>query len=298
MLLDVRKGEALLAVLETGSFEQAALLLHLTPSAVSQRLRALEEGMGTPLLVRARPCRATAAGQRLAQYLRRTRLLEEEFMAEMADSESQPLSIPIAVNNDSLATWLLPALSNFLVKEQLLLDIAVDDQDHTYALLEAGQALASVSTEATAMRGCEAEPLGVMRYRLLASPVFVARWFSAGFYRDTARYAPVLVFNRKDTVQADFLQRELGLPPASYPCHYIPSSESFYQAVRLGLGYGMVPELQYGDEVTRGTLIDLAPNKPTDVALYWHHWRVQSPKMEMLNTEVLKAACSALRPLN
>ncbi|PHV10928.1 LysR family transcriptional regulator ArgP [Chitinimonas sp. BJB300] len=296
MALDVRKGEALLAVLETGSFEQAATLLHLTPSAVSQRVKALEEELGTPLMVRTRPCRATKAGQRLAQYLRRSRLLEEEFVAELAEVEGQPVSIPIAVNNDSLATWLLPALSDFLIEKQLLLDITVDDQDHTYAWLEAGQVLAGVSAAATAMRGCRVEPLGVMRYRLLAAPAFVARWFAMGINREAARDAPVLVFNRKDVIQSDFLQRELGLPPASYPCHYIPASESFYQAVRLGLGYGMVPELQYGDDVTRGELIDLAPNKPTDVALYWHHWRVQSPKMERLNAEVLKTARAVLRP--
>ena len=81
-MLDSRKGEALLAVIDSGSFEQAAVRLHLTPSAVSQRVSAMESELGMPLIIRSKPCRATAAGQRRVQYLRRARLLEDEFLAD------------------------------------------------------------------------------------------------------------------------------------------------------------------------------------------------------------------------
>lgn len=291
-MLDTRKGEALLAVIDSGSFEQAAALLHLTPSAVSQRVSALESELGTPLLIRSKPCRATRAGDRLVQYLRRSRLLEDEFRAESGDGG--PLSVALAVNNDTLATWLLPGLASFLIAEQILLDIALDDQDHTYALLSQGKALAGVSSEPEPMRGCQVEALGVMRYRLLATPSFARRWFPNGLEREAARKAPLMVFDRKDALQANFLLRELGLPPGSYPSHYVPSSEAFTMAVRLGLGYGMVPELQY--DTSRGDLMDLAPDKPTDVNLYWHAWRVQSPKLERLSAKVLEAARAVLLP--
>ena len=233
-MLDTRKGAALLAVIDTGSFEQAALRLHLTPSAVSQRVSAIESELGMPLIVRAKPCRATPAGQKLVQYLRRSRLLEDEFLAEHGE-QAGPVSIALAVNNDTLATWLLPGLAAFLIKEHILLDIALDDQDHTYSLLSQGLALAGVSSTAAPMRGCVAEPLGVMRYRMLATPAFVRRWFPKGFEREAARVAPLMVFDRKDTLQSAFLQRELGLPAGSYPCHYLPASDAFMQAIRLGL---------------------------------------------------------------
>ncbi|HEY9102302.1 LysR family transcriptional regulator ArgP [Chitinimonas sp.] len=297
MLYDYRKSEALLAVLEAGSFEQAARQLHLTPSAVSQRVRTLEDELGTPLLVRTRPVRATRAGQKLAQYLRRSRLLQDEFAGEWAEQAGQALSIPVVVNNDTLATWLLPALAGFLADEQLLLDIMVDDQDHTYTWLEAGHALAGVSSEPAPMRGCAAEALGVMRYRMMASPAFAARWLPQGLDRESARRAPLVVFDRKDGLQADFLLREFGLPRDSYPRHYVPASDAFTLAVRLGLGYGMVPEQQAESFVARGELIDLCPGRTSDVALYWHHWRVQSPKLEKLSTEVLRQARQVLRPL-
>ena len=293
-MLDARKGEALLAVIDSGSFEQAALRLSLTPSAVSQRVSAMESELGMPLVIRSKPCRATAAGHRLVQYLRRARLLEDEFMAGSGDSAARPLSVALAVNNDTLATWLLPGLSEFLIREQILLDIMLDDQDHTHTMLAQGLALAGVSSHAEPMRGCEVQLLGAMRYRFLAAPAFQKKWFPEGLQRESARVAPLMQFDRKDTLQSQFLLREFGLPPGSYPSHYMPASEAFTHAIKLGLGYGMAPELQYGDEVERGALVDLAPDKPTDVLLYWHSWRVQSPKLERLSAQVVAAARALL----
>ncbi len=295
-MLDTKKGDAFLAVIDSGSFEHAALALHLTPSAVSQRVSALETELGSPLIIRAKPCRATSAGQRLVQYLRRARLLEAEFRSDSGDAGQQALKVALAVNNDTLATWLLPGLATFVIAENILLDITVDDLDHTYALLAQGQALAGISSETQAMRGCSVTPLGAMRYRLLATPAFAARWFPHGLERDAARIAPLMVFDRKDKLQSDFLLRELGLPEGSYPCHHVPASEPFLRAVRLGLGYGMVPDQMIGDTLARGELIDLAPDKPTDITLYWHAWRVQSPKLERLSVAMIGAARALLLP--
>jgi LysR family transcriptional regulator (chromosome initiation inhibitor) len=290
LILDKRQGEALLAVTDTGSFEQAAARLNLTASAVSQRVRALEEQLGQPLVVRSRPCRATRAGQRLLQYLRRAALLDADFLAETAAEHAAPLSVALAVNADSLATWFLPALGDFLNRERVLIDLVLDDQDHTYALLEAGQALGCVSTEAQPLRGCQAEPLGIMRYRAMATPSFRGRWFPRGMTTETARRAPVLVFNRKDKLQAEFLKRKFRLRPGSYPCHTIPASEPFLQAILLGLGWGMLPDLQARGPLADAALIELAPDDPIDVHLFWHSWKVQSPRMERLSQTVITAA--------
>lgn len=295
MLPDTRQAEALLAILDTGSFEQAAALLHVSASAVSQRVSAMELALGTPLVIRSRPCRPTSAGQRLALYLRRSKLLEAEFLSSMREEDALPLSVSLAVNNDTLGTWLLPGLAPFLIRENLLLELALDDQDHTYTLMERGLALAAVSTEPQAMRGCVAQPLGVMRYRMLATPAFAARWFPNGLSRDAALRAPMMVFDRKDLLQSNFMQREFGLTPFSHPCHYIPANGSFLHSIDLGLGYGMVAEQQIGDRLTSGFLLDLAPGKHTDIALHWHSWRVQSPKLERLSAAVVEAARLALR---
>ena len=290
MNLDPKQTEALRAVIETGSFEQAAVRLHLTPSAVSQRVRALESRLGNPLVVRSRPARATAVGQRLLQYLRRVMQLEADLASDLAVEQHSPLSLTIALNADSLGTWFFPALAGALVHEEVLIELVVEDQDYTYTLLESGMAIACIGSEEKPMKGCIAEELGIMRYRLMGSQPFCERWFPRGLNRNDARRAPVVAYSHKDTLQASFLQNQLGLMPDAYPCHYVPGTEAHLAAIRHGLGYGMVPELL----LTGSTLTDLAPDKPCDVKLYWHSWKVQSPRMEALSRQIVEAARSLL----
>ncbi|WP_313166425.1 LysR family transcriptional regulator ArgP [Massilia oculi] len=296
MKLDPRRSAAFLAAIDCGSLEAAAAELKVTPSAVSQRIAALEQDLGTPLLVRSRPCRPTAPGTRLLQYLRRSTLLESEFLAGMKDDPG-PARVTLAVNNDTLATWLLPVLAPILDAEGLLVEFVLDNQGHTFALLEGGHAVACISGETEPMRGCSASPLGVMRYRMVASPAFARRWFPDGMTRATAQRAPLMVFDRKDAMQSSFLLTHFGLPDGAYPFHYVPASDPFFQAIRHGMGYGMLPLEQCGALLESGELVDLAPALHHDVPLYWHAWRIQPPRLERMGTALVKAARGVLLPL-
>ncbi|QJE01988.1 LysR family transcriptional regulator ArgP [Massilia forsythiae] len=296
MKIDPRRSEAFLATVDNGSLEQAALQLRITPSAVSQRISALEQDMGTPLLMRTRPCRPTAPGMRLLQFLRRRALLEAEFSADLAQ-DAGPVRVTLAVNNDTLATWLLPVLAPVLIDEGLLVEFVLDNQGHTFALLEQGQAVACISGEERPMRGCAVSALGLMRYRMVAAPAFARRWFPAGLEREAARRAPVMVFDRKDTLQTQFLLRHAGLPEGAYPFHYVPASDPYVQAIRLGLGYGMLPLEQCAAMLASGDLIDLAPGLHADVPLYWHAWRIQPARLERLGAALIGAARATLLPL-
>lgn len=296
MTLDPKQTGAFQAVAELGSFERAAVKLSITPSAVSQRVRALETALGAALILRTRPCRPTQMGQRLLQYLRRAALMKADLEAELLSSESGALNVSVALNADSLGTWFFPALASLLVSEQIILDLIVEDQDHTYDLLETGMVAGCVSTVAQPMRGCSAEKLGTMRYRLMASASFRQRWLPKGLTREAARSAPVVAYTRKDMLQSSFLLSRLGLPEGAYPCHYVPGIEAHFAAVRYGLGYAMVPEWLLAAAGEEGdALVDLAPRHPTDVALYWHTWKVQSPRMEAMSRQIIEAARRILR---
>jgi LysR family transcriptional regulator (chromosome initiation inhibitor) len=293
MRIDPRRSDAFLAAIDSGSLEAAAHQLSITPSAVSQRISALEQDLGTPLLIRTRPCRPTAPGMRLLQFLRRRALLEAEFLAE-ADNEAVPVRVPLAVNNDTLATWLLPVLAPVLAAEQLLVEFVLDDQWHTFTLLEQGRALACISGEPEPMRGCTVTPLGIMRYRLVASPAFAARCFPGGFTREAARTAPVVVFDRKDSLQAAFLLQHFGLPEGAYPFHYVPASHPFVDAIRFGLGYGLLPLEQCADLLAACQLVDLTPHLHLDVSLHWHAWRIQPPRLERMGAALVQGARGVL----
>lgn len=295
MNLDPKQTDAFQAVAELGSFERAADKLSVTPSAVSQRVRALEISLGAALILRTRPSRPTQMGQRLLQYLRRAHLLKVELQADLLGLESGPLTMSVALNSDSLGTWFFPALAGLLVQDQILLDLIVEDQDHTYALLKTGMVAGCVSTVAQPMQGCSAEGLGTMHYRLMACTSFRQRWFPDGLTREAARLAPVAAYTRKDTLQSSFLLSHLGLPEGAYPCNYVPGLEAHFAAVRHGLGYGMVPQSLLSTAADEhDPLIDLAPGHPTDVALYWHAWKLQSPRMERLSSQIIDAARAIL----
>jgi LysR family transcriptional regulator (chromosome initiation inhibitor) len=207
-----------------------------------------------------------------------------------------PVRVTLAVNNDTLATWLLPVLAPVLADERLQVELVLDDQWHTFALLEQGRALACISGEAEPMRGCTVTPLGRMRYRLVASKAFAGRWFPDGFKREAARRAPVVVFDRKDSLQAAFLLEHFGLPEGAYPFHYVPASDPFADAIRLGLGYGLLPLEQCAAMLASGLLVDLTPDLHLDVSLHWHAWRIQPPRLERMGAALVKGARSVLLP--
>ncbi len=294
-MLDARQLEALNAVVEHGSFGAAAQALRLTLSAVSLRIKGLENALGQRLLVRGKVVRATPAGQALLAHARQVRLMESDLLAGLQGTAGrQPVwqSLPLAVNADSVATWFLPGVAAVARRHHLLLDIVIDDQDHTHAALESGEVLGCVTTLATPMRGCVAEPLGVMRYRCVAHPDVARRCRTPQGrvvpHRLLAQ--PAVIFNRKDALHDAFLWRHFGLQGASYPRHFAPASDAFETAIELGLGWGMVPQPLLAAHGGRLELEEILPGATVDLALYWQHWAREPLSAQRLTAAVLAAA--------
>jgi LysR family transcriptional regulator (chromosome initiation inhibitor) len=291
-MLSSKSCEAFLAVAESGSFDEAAQRLCITASAVTLRVQALEKDLGQILLLRERPCRVTQAGQKLLEHLQHQRLREQnllqQFMGQSSQHEFHQFSI--ATNADSLSTWLLKVLQSTLIKHKIALKLSLDDQTQTHQLLETGLVNACISTESTAMKGCEVHYLGQMTYRMVATPSFVERWFKNGIHRDALKHAPAIIFNGKDLMHHQVILNLFGLNQQSYPHYFIPSSTAFVEAVHLGLGFGLVPEYQIGDDLQTGKLVEIMPNAKTEMKLYWHHWKQQSVLLQQLTIDLLEKA--------
>lgn len=301
-MLDARQLEALVAVIEHGSFGAAAERLHLTLAAVSLRVKALEESLGQRLLVRGRRLRATVAGQALLAHARQLQLMEADLLASLpghaptTGRDWQTLSV--AVNADSVAAWFLPGVAPLLLRQRLLLDIVIDDQDHTHDALKNGEVSGCVTTLEQPMRGCVAEPLGVMRYRCVALPALAqqCRAESGAVSPHRLLALPAVIFNRKDALQDAFLEHHLGLRQAGYPRHFVPATDAFMAALELGLGWGMVPEQQLAQREGRPALVDVLPGATVDVTLYWQHWLREPPSAQRLTQAVKAAARAQLAP--
>ncbi|WP_292937869.1 LysR family transcriptional regulator ArgP [Noviherbaspirillum sp.] len=297
-MLDYSALSALAAVIREGSFERAARVLHVTPSAISQRIRLLEERVGCALVVREQPCRATETGRRLCQHVDHVRLLEQELQGALPALAPQGITrvaLPIAVNADSLATWAAPAIAAFAADNPVLMEVAVDDQDYTTEWLRSGAVLAAVTATDRPAPGCNSRPLGSMRYLAAASPAFVQRHFADGVRAGSLANAPSLVFNTKDALQTRWARR-LCRRHVELPRHMLPSPQAFVTAALAGMGWGMHPQALIAAHLKNGTLVELVPNTPLDVPLHWQHARAASGMLDSLSRRIVAAASASLLP--
>lgn len=285
-MFDPAQLQALSAVLETGSFEGAARRLHVTPSAVSQRIRALEDRAGVTLVIRSQPARATPAGLRLARHASDMSLLEDGLARDLGLASGHRVRARIAVNADSLATWFLPALTDF---PDWLFDLEIDDQDHSAGWLHRGEVQAAVTSANDRVPGCDQTPLGSLRYLATASPAFAARWFAQGVTAQALGEAPALTFNAKDQLQADWVRAAVGRA-VPLPSHRIASSTAFLDAALLGIGWGMNPEPLVGRALADGRLVALDAGRALDVALVWQAARLPGDGLRPLTRAVRDAA--------
>lgn len=294
---DYKLLEALAAVVQEGGFERAARALCLTQSAVSQRVRLLEERTGRILLTRSAPPRPTPDGQRLIRHCLQVRRLEEDLAAELdpAAPGGRPV-LRIGVNADSLDFWFMDAVTDFVRQRDALLDLAVDDQERTHRLLARGEVMGCVSARPTPMQGCTATRLGVMRYGLLATPDFARRWFPRGLTREAAALAPAVRFNRADDLHDLVLARLFSDPPRDYPVHFVPAPGQFMALAEAGLACGMTPFIQAAGALAAGRLVCVDARTEVPVALYWHRWNLRSPLLDGLSAALAEGARRMLEP--
>ncbi|SFC45580.1 LysR family transcriptional regulator, chromosome initiation inhibitor [Marinospirillum celere] len=291
-MLDYRLLEALAAVIETGGFEKAAQKLHLTQSAVSQRLQQLERRLGQPVVLRSSPPVATPLGRRLNNHLQQVKQLELGLIEEAQD---EPLKVRLTVNADSMATWLAEGLAASSLSSQMDFDLVVEDQEVGLNRMRNGEVMACICADSQAVNGGAVSPLGVLRYRALASPDFVERHQTRQYPHQLVE-APCLIFNQDDRLQHRFLEKlKLPAPKRQHRC---PSSEGFVQMALMGLGYGMLPEIQVQDALKEGKLIDVAETFHLDIPLYWHYWQTESAALAELRRAVIEHASKVLNPVH
>lgn len=295
-MLDYKLIEALAAVLHWGSFELAAQNLGLTQSAISQRIKLLEERMACPLLVRTKPIAATPTGQRLYQHYQQVTLLEHDLsdLAPEIENQAPYKHLPIAVNADSLATWFLPLTQHLYQEHQTLCHLNVADETKTLNLLRDGHVSIAISTQNKRIQGCKVLELGNMPYFAVATPNFVARFFDNGLTTASLLQAPVIRYNLDDLLPDNFLQKHFQLEVGTFPYHIIPSSEGYLQAILHHMGYGLVPYLQARPFLEEKTLVKLIADS-IDRPLYLHYHNISSDFLKKITRKIKTYASVSLR---
>ena len=292
-MFDPAQLAALAAVHRRGSFDLAAAELHVTPSAISQRLKALEEVAGTLLIRRGQPCTATPAGLRMIRHHDEVTLLERTLATDLPWLSPRPATLRIAVNADSLATWVIPALA---ATTGFLFDLVIDDQEVSQDWLKRGEVAAAITAHPGPLQGCDTIPLGALRYRATAAPAYRARWMAEGVTAASLAVAPALTFSEKDRLQEIWVDRQLGRrgKRAAFPSHRLASSQGFVDGCLAGLGWALNPEALVAPHLASGALVEMVPDTALDVALHWQFSRLTAPALAPLTREIRAAAARVL----
>lgn len=297
-MLDYLALAAVAAIVREGSFDKAAAALGVTSSAVSQRVKGLEERLGAILLTRGSPCRPTDIGAKLCAHVEQVRLLESEVVGDLPGLVSETRSSPmrIAVNADSASTWFPKAAALFAAQSDGLLDLVLDDEAHTAVRLRMGDVLAAVTADPAPVVGCKIHPLGVMEYAAVASPDFVRDNFPASVDAQSLQSAPMLRFDRRDELQARWAT-EACRATISPPTHWIPSTQGMLDMTLAGLGWSMAPVSLAKPLLAAKRLVELPPHCRVSVPLYWQRTRLAARLLDHLTHAVRTTAAQQLGSL-
>lgn len=292
---DYKLLQALETVVRTQSFEKAAELLFISQSAVSQRIKLLEENIGKPVLIRTQPLRLTTDGEYLVAHYNQVIQLEKNLDIFEQNSNTSLVTISIATNADSLATWLIPALKPAVINSSIELNLIVVGENLTIDKLKSGEAFGAISTQKHPIKGCSSDLIGQMNYILVCSPNFANRYFPNGITRSALKKAPALAFDHTDNMHVDFLKNKFDLNEGDYPLHAVRSSEAFVAMAQEGLGYSLIPDLQVANQLENKTLIRLMPDFSIQEPLYWHRWLLLKGTHKQLSESLLSTGQKYLK---
>ncbi len=295
-MFDYKLLSALNAVIENQSFELAANKLFISQSAISQRIKTLEENIGQPILIRSQPIVPTLAGEQLLSHFKKVQQLENELLPSLLpDKPVKPLKISLAVNADSLATWFIKAITPVLEHYLVELNIVIESEKHNIDKLRAGEAIGAVCTDKKPLKGYRSFKLGQMEYCLVASPSFRDKYFANGVTKASLIMAPGISYDNRDDLHVSYIAKHFKLAPSEYYCHSVRSSEAFVELAKQGVAYCLISKLQIADELASGELINLCPGKELAETLYWHSWVLVSGVNKKISQEIIRFGQESLK---
>jgi len=292
-MMDYKAIACLRQIIESQSFEKAGDVLGLTQSAVSQKIKKLELEYGAPLLIREKPISLTKVGRSLLAHFIKVEMMEQKLLSQTRES-SVIQRIPVAINNDSLATWFMYVLTEFSENTDIRIQLKTADQSQARKLLQKGEVVASISDVGTPVAGGDSVFLGDFQYVLVASPSYIKKYLGESITTTAVANSPALMFDGYDELWGRCQREILAVDVNVNQCHWLPSSQGFVEMVLAGTVCALIPRIQIQQELMRGELIELFPHKCLSIPLYWHWYKLDSLALDRLTKLVIAKATLAL----
>ena len=293
-MFDYAHLEALLAVEREGSFEGAARSLGVTSSAVSQRIKLLEERIGAVVINRQPPIRPTAVGVELCRHAELVSILEDKIISANdctpALKDHRKPVIKIVVNDDSLSSWFMEVFKREAVRNiSYMFEVSIADQDYSIEELKHGSVLAAISINKTPVQGFTSRYLGMHIYRATASPEYVKRYFPDGITLEALQRAPALRYSAQDDLQQQWIEQNFN-QTIMHDTYILPSSPGFVNACLGDIAWGMNPALMVDKYIESGELVELIPGAALNKPLYWHCSRMVAEPLKQFTQHVIDVA--------
>jgi DNA-binding transcriptional LysR family regulator len=267
--------DAFVAVARERHFSRAARALGLTQSALSLRIRNLEDAVGTTLFLRDRAgVRLTATGESLLRYCRMKDELEAEALAQLRPGNAQELSGVIRLGGFSsvMRSVVLPALQPLFTRHRkIALSLLSRELDELPDALRRGEIDYLILDRELESEGIEAVSLGYEDNVLVT---------------DRARTAPEDVYldhDERDQVTTRYLRLQ-GRRGTRVRRQFLDEVYAIMDGVRLGLGQAVLPRHLIADEPG---LFEVRGLKPLRLPVILHHYR--QPYYTRLHSAVVDA---------
>lgn len=263
--------EAFMVCAQIGNFTKASERLHITQSALSQRVLNLEEELGVTLFIRERQgARLTDSGEKLLRYCVAKDAIEKETIEDLKRSSSGEISGTIRIGGFSsiMRSFILPALSSILHKnENVRLSFISREMDELPGYLRRGEIDFMVLSTELSHHGFETIDLGVERNVLIEKRGYKG----PNVYLD---------HDENDQVTAKYLKM-INLK-TQYTRNFMDDVYGLIDGVKNGLGRAVVPRhLVDGDGELK-----IISDKELKIPIYLHYY--SQPYYSKLHALVVK----------
>jgi len=269
-MLDYKGIEALSAIIEANSFDIAARQLHITQSAISQRLQTLQNYYGDPLLIREKPYQPTSLGEGLIGIYKKVQSLELSLQKTLGKEAMVKLSI--AMSRDHFETWFHQLMVDNDLLQRYIMDVTTDDQDKTIHYLKKGVVSICLSSQKHPISNCKSEFIGNMTYILVSTADFKRVHYKVKDIKKDIIKAPTLVYDKNDHLYQKYLEKHFNLVGPKMFVHTIPSVRGFKALAMKGHAQALVPIIDVLEELKKNKLINMFPEKTWDMPVYLHSW--------------------------
>jgi len=227
-----------MAIVQQKTVHGAAEVLHLTQTAVTQRIRALESSLSTTLFIRTRRGMAlTPEGEALLHYCQAAQEMEGEALAKIRQAAiDTPVRICISGPTSIMSSRVIPQC--LLVMQQfpnLLMHFDINDLEERGKLLRSGGAQFVILREEDLTPEMESKVLKPERYVLVCTYAWRNRKLP-----DILKTERIIDYDPADQMTFNYLKHFDLFEHANLDRHFVNRTNSLATLLVNGCGYGVL----------------------------------------------------------